>query len=65
MNILENYIVEIHDVSPCEEEWTKEFKKDFVKVDMTSNCYGNKTRKEHIFTVGMWGEVKSRGYYMA
>ena len=49
MNILEQYIVEVHSVTPCLDEWTNEFPEDdFVKVDVTRNCYGAKKRVERI-----------------
>lgn len=67
MNLLENYITEIHSVEPYEEEWTKEKEfegVEFVIVDITTNCYGREKRIEEIFRKDYWEEVKTKGYFM-
>lgn len=64
MNLLEQYIVEIHSVEPYEAEWTKEFPdREFLKVDLTTNCYGSQKRDEHIFNTVEWETIKEQGYY--
>lgn len=64
MNLLENYIVEIHSVTPYIAEWTEEFNRDFVEVDITTDCYGIKKREICVFDSISWGEIKEQGYYM-
>lgn len=64
MNILENYIEEIHSVKPHIAEWTKEFPdRDFLEVDVTTNCYGRTERKTHVWTVKEWEVIQAQGYY--
>jgi hypothetical protein len=64
MNLLEQYIEEVHSIEPYTEEWTKKFDKDFVIVDVTTNCYGSKKRDKHIWTVKEWRNISAQGYYM-
>lgn len=64
VNLLEQYIVEIHSVKPCTDEWTEKFEDDFVTVDITTNCYGSKRRHSPIFSVTDWERYKEQGYYM-
>jgi hypothetical protein len=65
MNILEQYIEEVHNVRPYTAEWTKKFDKEFVEVDITTNCYGSKKRDTHVFSTVEWEKVVEQGYYMA
>lgn len=66
MNMLEQYIVEIHSVNEYEEEWTKEFPDfKFVEVDVTTNCYGSENRDKRIFNTVEWEKYKEQGYWMA
>ncbi len=66
MNILENYIKEIHSVKPYTEDWTKDFPdREFVEVDITVNCYGCIERKRDVFSTKEWEEIKEQGYYWA
>lgn len=65
MNLLEQYIKEIHSEKPHEEEWTKEFKgKQFVEVEVTTNCYGSLTTEKRVFEVAEWAIIKEQGYWM-
>lgn len=65
MNRLEQYIVEVHSVTPYTEEWTDKFPGDeFVKVDVTRNCYGSKKRVNRIWTTEEWNEILNNGYWM-
>lgn len=65
MNLLEQYIEVIHSEEPYESEWTKHFPNEkFVKVDVTTNCYGNKRRKQHFFEEKRWKTFKEQGYWM-
>ncbi len=64
MNILEQYIEEVHSVTPVTYEWAKEGMV-FVEVDVTSNCYGNRKRDIQVFEKGEWEVNKKRGYWMA
>ncbi|MFS1518595.1 hypothetical protein V1503_19340 [Bacillus sp. SCS-151] len=65
MNLLEQYITEIHSVEKCEEGWTKKFDKEFIKAKLTTNCYGNEKTDDHIFDTEKWEKVKKQGYFMA
>ncbi|MGN8233088.1 hypothetical protein ACTHAL_001313 [Priestia flexa] len=66
MNILENYIVEVHNEEPCDADWTKKFHpKTFVKVDITSDCHGSIKRSTDIFETEEWKKIKKQGYFMA
>lgn len=64
MNLLEQYIEEIHSEKPCNAEWTKKFNKEFVEVDHTTNCYGRLTRTKDVFAKNDWERFKMQGYYM-
>lgn len=62
MNILENFIVEIHSVEEIERQnWMQE---SYVKVDMTTNCYGCIKRQQLHFPISEWETVKKAGYYL-
>lgn len=65
MNMLEQYIKEVHSVTPYTESWMKQYHKDFLMVDLTVNCYGSLSRSERLFSVDEWEEAKEKGYYMA
>ena len=65
MNLIESYLKEIHSVKPCTAEWTKEFPdREFVEVDVTEDCYGRVTRRDHVFTVQEWADFQEKGYRM-
>lgn len=65
MNLLEIYIKKIHSVEPYNTEWTREFPdKEFVKVDVTTDCYGNVRREQRVFNTQEWEEIKKKGYWM-
>lgn len=59
MNLLEHYIVRIHEV--------KEFEKypDMIEVDVTCDCYGSKQRVKHITDREQWQKDIKNGYFMA
>ncbi len=66
MNLLEQYIKEIHSEVPYEAEWMSKFPdKKFVKVDVTTDCYGRLKRAKHIFDTKEWARYKTQGYWMA
>ncbi|MCA1064693.1 hypothetical protein LCL98_14700 [Rossellomorea aquimaris] len=67
MNVLEHYIKEIHSVDPYDVSFdTKEFAhKKFVKVDVTTNCYGTTRRTDEIFSVAEWEKIKKQGFWMS
>lgn len=65
MNLLEQYIEEIHSEEPFQSDWTECFPgKNFVKVDVTTNCYGNRKRDQHYFEEERWKSFKEQGYWM-
>lgn len=63
-NILEHYIKEIKSVEPYEAEWTKEFNKKFLKIVVTTDCYGDIKEKTTIESEEDWEKIKERGYFM-
>lgn len=66
MNLLENYIKEIHSEKPYTEEWTKKFPdRKFVEVDITVDSYGGIKRIQDVYNTVEWDEIKKKGYYMA
>ena len=66
MNLLEQYIVEVHSVEPFTEEWVSEFPdRDFIKVDVTTNCYGRIKRVTRVFDRTEWTQYQKQGYWMA
>jgi len=64
MNLLEQYIEEVISEEPYNEEWTKRYDKKFVRVELVTNCYGQKRNVEQIFDTDKWKKVKEQGYYM-
>lgn len=63
MNLVEVYIKEIHGVENLgKPEWANE---PYVKVDMTTNCYGRVERSKQIFARSEWEATKKRGHFMA
>jgi hypothetical protein len=66
MNLLENYIKEIHSIAPYTVDWTKEFSdRQFVEVNLTSVCYGRIETRSHVWTTDEWEKIKEQGYYWA
>jgi hypothetical protein len=58
MNLLEHYIIEVHEVIDLE---------DFpgmIKVDLTYDCWGSIQRTWHTTTKEEWEEDLARGYYL-
>jgi hypothetical protein len=65
MNMLEIYIEEVHSEKPYIAEWTKEFpEREFVLVEVSTNCYGSKKRETHIWSTKEWAKYQEQGYYM-
>lgn len=64
MNLLEQYIEEVHSVVPLTDDWTKEFDHGFVKVDITTSCYGTSHQHFSVFSDEEWKDVKEKGYYL-
>lgn len=66
MNLLEQYIQEIHSEKPYLAEWTTEFPDiTFVEVDVTTECYGSVKRDTHVFNAVEWAKYKAQGFWMA
>lgn len=69
MNLLEHYIIEVHSVTDCTEEFEKHAgykpEEPFLIVDLTYDCYGQKERKTVSFFQSAFEEAKRKGYYMA
>ena len=59
MNILENYILEVHGI--------KEFEKypNMIEVDVTRDCWGDIQRTKHITSKEQWQKDLKNGYFMA
>lgn len=67
MNLLENYLVEVHEIKPYEKDWTKEKEfegVEFLLVDATWDCYGRESRIKDIFRKEEWESIKEKGYCM-
>lgn len=60
VNLLEQYIKEIHSVEEVKKPWG-----NYIKVDLTKECYG---RTDRVMTSFMdmeeWESIKAKGYYM-
>lgn len=57
MNLLEHYILEIHEIIPGTE--------DAIIVIVTCDCYGRVEKIKHPTTRSQWDEDVKRGYFMA
>lgn len=59
MNLLEHYIIEVHNV--------KEYKKypNMLEVEVTYDCYGDIKRDKHITSKEQWEKDIENGYFMA
>ena len=58
MNLLEHYILEVHDVV----EFTAV--PGMIKVDLTYDCYGTIQRDKHITSKDLWEKELAQGYYL-
>ena len=65
MNLLEHYIEDVISVEDfkIDETWAKGI--DFVKVKITTNCYGDIRTEDKIFTVQEWKSIAKTGYYLS
>lgn len=63
MNILEHYIKEIVSVDPYEADWTVKTGKEFVKVVVIANCYGQVKPYTQIYDNVEWEKIKEQGYF--
>jgi hypothetical protein len=59
MNLLEHYIVKVHG-----EQEIYMFP-DFVKVDLTYDCFGDIKRCLKMFRKSEWEEAKKKGVFLA
>ncbi|WP_144564069.1 hypothetical protein [Bacillus licheniformis] len=64
MNLLEQYIQEVHNEEPYSEPWTKRFEDEFAKAEITTNSYGVVKRHTEVWTKKQWNDIKKQGYYM-
>ncbi|KOY65501.1 hypothetical protein [Clostridium sporogenes] len=67
MNILENYLVEVIKIEPCNDDWTKEKwakDKEYIWATATFNCYGRKETHRRVYSKEEWQGIVNRGYYM-
>ncbi|WP_246589824.1 hypothetical protein [Desertibacillus haloalkaliphilus] len=62
--MLEHHIKEVKKVEPYEEEWTKDFDSEFVRVVVITNCHGCIEERESIERTEDWEKIKERGYFM-
>ena len=64
MNLLKHYIEKVISIEEfkIDETWAKGI--DFVKVKITTNCYGDIRTEERIFTVREWNSIAKVGYYL-
>ena len=62
MNLVEVYIEEIHSEERVEmQEWMQE---PYIKVDITTDCYGRINRDAQYYPESEWKSIKEKGYYM-
>ena len=59
MNLLENYIKEVHGIKECEKY------PDVIEVDVTCDCWGSVQRAKHLTTKKQWQTDVENGYFMA
>lgn len=59
MNLLEHYIITVHG------EHEIYMFPDFVKVDLTYDCYGTIRRCRKMFRKSEWEEAKKKGVFLA
>lgn len=67
MNLLENYLVKIHEIKDYKEDWTKEEwakDKEYIQVTATFNCYGAIEKRTSVYSKEEWQEIVTKGYYM-
>lgn len=62
MNLLENYLVKVHDIRPCNEKWAEG--KDYLYVTATFECYGRNSTTTDIYSRKEWNDIKEKGYCM-
>ena len=68
MNLLENYIKEVHSIINVSNHFKKYDWYDgepMYEVVMTVDCWGNVKRYTHIFRKSEWEEAQKLGYFMA
>jgi hypothetical protein len=56
--------VEIKSVEPFEDDWTKEYDKNFLKIVVITDCYGCIEERNTIESEEDWEKIKERGYFM-
>lgn len=59
MNLLENYIKEVHGIRESEKY------PDVIEVDVTCDCYGSIRRTRHLTNKEQWEKDLEKGYFMA
>ena len=68
MNLLENYVKEIHSVTNVTEEFTKYLgykpNEPLFEVDLTTISYGITERTTKMFWKSDFDKMKTQGYYM-
>lgn len=61
MNLLEQYIEKVHNAEEIKTDWGS-----YIKVDVTTICYGNTKRTTTSFrNWEEWEKVKELGFYLA
>ena len=63
MNLLEQYIEEVIEIKPYEEEWTKKYDKKFFEIELISNCYGCREKRKKIWSEGEMKKNIEQGFY--
>lgn len=59
MNLIEHYIIKVH------REHEIYMNPDFIKVDLTYDCYGTIRRCLMMFRKCEWKEAKKKGVFLA
>lgn len=62
MNLLENYLVRVHDVRPCNKKRGEG--KEYLYVTATFECCGRSYTTTDIYSKEQWNDIKEKGYCM-
>ena len=61
MNLVENYIKEIHEIKEVKQDWGS-----FISADLTIDCYGRIERvKTSFMNWEEWESAKVKGFYLS
>lgn len=64
MNLLENYLVRVHDIRPYNKKWDEGNDKKYLSVTATFECHGKAYTTTDIYSEEQWNDIKEKGYCM-